>query len=247
MTVKRRRIRKPPQPPVDPTAEQAEFLADCAQQIHTLGKAVVRDIIEIGRILTEAKERVGHGNWLPWLKAELGWSPPTATNLMHLYQAFTAGKLNNFCNLDIVNRSSLYLLAATDTPIEAIEEVAEQTKTRKVDHAEVKAIVEKHRGPKRRRKGAQSARTEGVVRAIEPVAEPQGSEEPSPATNLVAFPGTLAERPVIDVEPEPVYDPRVVAEEWGALHAAVDALLSLGVNPADIVMVISQRLSPVAC
>jgi len=32
----------------------------------------IRDIIEIGRRLTDAKAIAGHGNWLPWLEKEFG-------------------------------------------------------------------------------------------------------------------------------------------------------------------------------
>jgi hypothetical protein len=39
---------------------------------------VIGDIIEIGRLLTEVKKIAGHGNWLPWLDREFGWSDSTA-------------------------------------------------------------------------------------------------------------------------------------------------------------------------
>jgi Protein of unknown function (DUF3102) len=32
----------------------------------------IRDIIEIGRRLTDAKAIAGHGNWLPWSEKEFG-------------------------------------------------------------------------------------------------------------------------------------------------------------------------------
>jgi hypothetical protein len=47
--------------------EEREFvvLAQHAEVIRALGKRVVHDVIEIGRRLTDAKARCGHGNWLP--------------------------------------------------------------------------------------------------------------------------------------------------------------------------------------
>ena len=37
-------------------------------------------IVEIGGALRRAKELLGHGNFLPWLKAEFRWSERTARN-----------------------------------------------------------------------------------------------------------------------------------------------------------------------
>lgn len=39
---------------------------------------------EIGRLLREAKESVGHGEYLPWLET-VGYSEPTASNLIRIY------------------------------------------------------------------------------------------------------------------------------------------------------------------
>jgi Protein of unknown function (DUF3102) len=65
--------------------EQAAFLAETADAIRGLTKNVVRDVLEIGRRLTQAKERVGHGNWLPWLEREFGWMDKTAEKWMNVY------------------------------------------------------------------------------------------------------------------------------------------------------------------
>lgn len=42
-------------------------VAEHAAVIRALGKRVVGDIVEIGRRLADCKERLGHGEWLPWL------------------------------------------------------------------------------------------------------------------------------------------------------------------------------------
>jgi hypothetical protein len=47
-------------------------LAEHSQEIRALGKRAIRDIIKIGKRLTEAKGIAGHGNWLPWLEREFG-------------------------------------------------------------------------------------------------------------------------------------------------------------------------------
>jgi hypothetical protein len=62
-------------------------LVEHAALIRALGKRVIGDIIELGRRLTDAKRVAGHGNWLPWLERELGWSERTAQNFMRVYEA----------------------------------------------------------------------------------------------------------------------------------------------------------------
>jgi hypothetical protein len=65
-----------------PASCHARTLAEHADAIRSLGKQTVAKIIEIGRRLAEAKRLVGHGNWLPWLNREFGWTEQTALNFM---------------------------------------------------------------------------------------------------------------------------------------------------------------------
>src|SRR6516164_6886411 len=37
------------------------------------GKLFLADIIKIGKELSAIKDRVGHGNWLPWLRQHFDW------------------------------------------------------------------------------------------------------------------------------------------------------------------------------
>ena len=59
-------------------------LAEHAAEIRRLGKRVVADIIEIGRRLTKCKRICGHGNFLPWLDREFGWSEDTAERFIQV-------------------------------------------------------------------------------------------------------------------------------------------------------------------
>jgi Protein of unknown function (DUF3102) len=97
--------------PVDP--DNARTLARHATEIRRLGKQVVSDVIEIGRLLVESKELVGHGDWLPWLSREFQWSDTTAERFMRVHKLSL--KNGNLPNLDIP-LSGLYLLAAPSTP-----------------------------------------------------------------------------------------------------------------------------------
>jgi Protein of unknown function (DUF3102) len=90
------------------------ILAEHAEAIRVLGRRVIGDVIEIGRRLTDAKERCGHGKWLPWLKREFGWSEDSALRFM---QVAEFAKNRSLRDLEIPV-SGLYLLAAPSTPFQ---------------------------------------------------------------------------------------------------------------------------------
>ena len=101
------------------------ILAQNADAIRALRKAVINDIIEIGRLLTQAKQIVGHGNWLPWLEREFQWTDDTALNYMRCHEMAKSRKFRDL-NLPV---SGLYLLAAPSTPEEAREAVIARTES----------------------------------------------------------------------------------------------------------------------
>lgn len=49
---------------------------------------LLKNAIEVGRLLKEAKELLNHGEWLKWLKESVSFSKSTAANLMNLYKAY---------------------------------------------------------------------------------------------------------------------------------------------------------------
>ncbi|SHN88136.1 DUF3102 domain-containing protein [Desulfitobacterium chlororespirans] len=49
---------------------------------------LLKNAIEVGRLLQEAKELLNHGEWLKWLKESVSFSKSTAANLMNLYKAY---------------------------------------------------------------------------------------------------------------------------------------------------------------
>ena len=115
------------------------ILAKHAAAICRLGKRVVADVIEIGRLLTECKRICGHGNWLPWLDREFGWTDDTALNFMRVYEL---SKSRNFRDLSLP-LSGLYLLAAPSTPQEARDEIIERAQAgEKIPVVEAKRIIE---------------------------------------------------------------------------------------------------------
>ena len=120
-----------------------QFLAEKADAVRTTARNAV---FEIGKHLTEAREKCPHGKWLSWLEGEFGWSHTTADKYMSIHAAIAAGKLQPKLQFGL-SISSLALLSAPSTPEKAVNEVAEQAKVGgKVAHSRVKATVDKHRG-----------------------------------------------------------------------------------------------------
>ena len=113
--------------------------------IRNLGKRVVDDVIEIGRRLTECRKIVGHGNWLPWLEREFGWSDRTALNFTQVYEMSVKSETISDLKLPL---SVLYRLAAPQAE-EARKEVTERAEAgEKIFQADViEAITRRKASP----------------------------------------------------------------------------------------------------
>jgi hypothetical protein len=93
-------------------------------------------IVEIGEALRRAKELLGHGNFLPWLKAEVRWSERTARNYMSLAAHFQ-GKTANFADLDLGTARELI-----DAPAEVSDQIMRRAEAGEtIGQEEVKAAV----------------------------------------------------------------------------------------------------------
>ena len=101
--------------------------------------------IEIGRRLCEAKEMLQHGEWLPWLEKETGFSTSSAQRYMQVFKEYGAAQQSLFgpvanCptlgNLSITN--ALRLLAV---PEEERESFAQEHDVEHLSAREVEALV----------------------------------------------------------------------------------------------------------
>jgi len=125
-----------------------KLLANHAKAIRTLGKRVIKDVIEIGRRLIECKRLAGHGHWLPWLEREFGWSDKTAERFMSVHAL--AGKSDKLSNLNLPI-SGLYLLAAPSTPNEARVEIINRSMSGEtIALAEIKETITEHKATGKR-------------------------------------------------------------------------------------------------
>ena len=98
--------------------------------------------IEIGRRLTEAKEMVNHGEWLPFLEQQTDFSQPTASRFMRLYKEYGAdqnslfgaeSKYSTLNNLSISNALKLLALPEEEREEFAAEHDLENKSTREVE------------------------------------------------------------------------------------------------------------------
>ena len=104
--------------------EIRDLVKNRAESIRGIAKQTAMNIVSIGGMLAGVKEKLKHGQWLPWLKHEFSWSRQTADNFIRVYEQ---SKLLNFSNLEI-DVSALYLITSPSTPEPVRREVIERAK-----------------------------------------------------------------------------------------------------------------------
>src|SRR5260370_27359201 len=67
-----------------------EFLCEVAGRIRQRMTRTAQDIVEIGCELIAVKDRVGHGNFLPWIEREFRMSEDTAARFMNVARNMAA-------------------------------------------------------------------------------------------------------------------------------------------------------------
>ena len=105
--------------------ETRGYVRERATWIHRLARQTAEGVRLIGQYLVEVKDRLKHGEFLKWLKAEFAWSEWTARNFMNVHERF---KTRNFHDLQI-DVSALYLIAAPKTPEPARQELLERAES----------------------------------------------------------------------------------------------------------------------
>lgn len=112
-----------------------------ADAIRILAKQTAEGILEIGKRLVEVRELLPHGDWLPWLEKELGWTRQTACNFINAYEKF---KCQNFGHLQI-DVSALYRLSAPNLPEPIFNEAVAKAKDgERVTHQYVDNLKKQH-------------------------------------------------------------------------------------------------------
>jgi hypothetical protein len=125
------------------TETRRAFLAEQTYAILALAKNVVRDVVEIGRRLSETKTKFSRGEnpeFLAWAQNGLGWSEGSVYTFMQVFDFASKGDFSKFEKLDL---TSIYLLARyRNTLPEVIEAVAERSaEGERPSRDEVKTMV----------------------------------------------------------------------------------------------------------
>jgi hypothetical protein len=120
--------------------EDESFVREAADRIRSRMMRTVKDLIEIGRDLIAVKERLGHGNFLPWIDGEFRMTDKSAQRFMSVAERY-GDKSDSVSNL---TATVMYELAAPSTPEEVRAEVAERAAAgESVTTAEVKELKNK--------------------------------------------------------------------------------------------------------
>ena len=105
--------------------ETRVFVQEKAQSIHARLKRTAEDVITIGLDLIAVKARLGHGQFLSWMKSEFDMTEMSAVRFMQVAKRF-GNKSNIMLDLPI---TILYALAAPSTP----DVVIEMVETRQIE------------------------------------------------------------------------------------------------------------------
>jgi hypothetical protein len=105
-------------------AETVAKLDVHAAAIREHAQSIKSDIFIIGRHLTECRQFLDHGQWLPWLKHEFNWTEQTALNYMRVYSLGLKSK--TILDSDIISLTALYYLARPSTPLVVRKEIIER-------------------------------------------------------------------------------------------------------------------------
>lgn len=113
---------------------------EAVERITGYQRRMASDVVYIGLLLEDVKDRLPHGQFGGWIKHYFGWSQQTASNMMRAAETF--GKLPNFGDLTI-DMSAVYLLASNKCPDELREEVLERAeKGERITHATVRDALD---------------------------------------------------------------------------------------------------------
>lgn len=141
--------------------------------------------IEIGRRLCEAKEMLQHGEWLPWLEKETGFSTSSAQRYMQVFKEYGAAQQSLFgpvanCptlgNLSITNALRLLAVPEEERESFAQEHDVEHLSAREVEALvkERTAVIEQERDAARKELQTTTARLEDTQKSLALSQEAEG-------------------------------------------------------------------------
>ena len=123
----------------------ARALVDIEADIRARKRNITLDVLAIGRDLTDAKQQLGHGEWLPWLR-KMEFGERTAENWMRLAREIPAES-------SLAALPYTKALALLQAPAEDREQLAAEAGDKSA--AEIKRLAEEARAEKEKRQRAE--------------------------------------------------------------------------------------------
>jgi len=114
------------------------------------------NIIEIGQLLTEARDQCEHGEWLNWLSTEFAWSADKAERCIKV--AKLVAKFRNLRNLNLA-ATTLYQLAYREHDPELpviIDELAKHATEKRLKASDARRIINEFGAERLRREADDS-------------------------------------------------------------------------------------------
>jgi hypothetical protein len=96
------------------TETQVDRIRTLAAELDTLGKTALEKASEAGRLLIECKERLKHGEWLPWLESNFSFTDRTARRWIKLAEDIDSGKLKTDT---VSNLAEAYRITTEPKPV----------------------------------------------------------------------------------------------------------------------------------
>ena len=126
------------------------LVAENAQKIKKLLRRTARDILDIGRYLTEVKNSLDYGQFYSWLETEGDLNPRSAHRFMTVYKRLGSDTVSDLGLLDQFYASALYILSPASVPDTALQETFDLAKSgTKITKDIALAIKNKHIKPKK--------------------------------------------------------------------------------------------------
>jgi hypothetical protein len=123
----------------------ARSLSTIVGEIRKTLRNDIGNIIKRGDLLLEAKDQLGHGEWLPWLEENFDMEERTAQRAMAA--AKFAAKYDNLLDLRLT-KSALYELSTGDYPSKVIKAVLKEAASKQVNDWRIDEINNELNPPK---------------------------------------------------------------------------------------------------
>ena len=196
-------------------SETSGFVREQTEEIRGLMRRTAQGIVDIGQKLLDIKEKLGHGNFLNWLKKEFDWSELTAQRFMQVAKQF---KSHNLLDLEIAP-SALYILSAPSTQDSVREEILSRARAgEKITYKATKETKQKYQSASKVKKDEKIDRDEEKKKA-EPetlsVSDVRASLLDKPRTRAIQ---SLPKQEILEVIPKQTKDKEEAVVRRGSWH-----------------------------